>query len=122
MNDDTGMASTRFVVHYDGPVLQAHEIDVKNLAPSLIALSDAFDAVQRRVAPGASLTLKARATQEGSFVIDLMMYLQLAEDLFNSPAVTAIINASTLGGVMIEGIKTIKTYAEHQANVRKYLK
>lgn len=113
MNDDTGMTSTRFVVHYDGPALQSHEIDIKKLAPSLIALSDAFDAVQRRVAPGASLTLKARATQEGSFVIDLMMYLQLAEDLFNSPAVTAIINASTLGGIMIDGIKTIKTYAEH---------
>ena len=101
MNDDTGMTSTRFVVHYDGPVLQAHEIDVKKLTPSLIALSDAFDAVQRRVAPGASLTLKARATQEGSFVIDLMMYLQLAEDLFNSPAVTAIINASTLSLIHI---------------------
>lgn len=112
--NDVGMTSTRFVVHYDGPVLQTHEIDVKKLAPSLIALSDAFDAIQKKIAPGASLTLKARATQEGSFVIDLMMYLQLAEDLFNSPAATAMINAAELGEVMIGGIKMIKECAEHQ--------
>ena len=37
------MSSFLFYIAYDGPALESNEMPVRELAPALLALSDAFD-------------------------------------------------------------------------------
>lgn len=109
----------RLYVRYDGNALRSHEMDVRQLAPALLALSDAFDVVQANVAPTSNVHLKAKATREGSFVIDLIVQLMNdAESLFVSEPVSAIVNAAGLLEILIEAVK----YITHLANGRKPVK
>lgn len=45
------MAKYNLSVHYDGEGLQENRIPVADLAPSLIALSDTFQQIQKLVNP-----------------------------------------------------------------------
>lgn len=67
------MTTEALTLVYDGPALVNHEIDVEDLAASLLALSGALKAAQQEAAPGSEpLTLKAHATRAGSFEVDLL--------------------------------------------------
>lgn len=68
------MAHTEFGVAYDGPALADHTMDVRDLAPALLALGDLFVAAGRVVEKDAEPpSLQIRATAGGSFVVDLAL-------------------------------------------------
>ncbi len=66
------MAHARFSVVYDGPALAGHAMDVRNLAPALLALGELFDAANLAL-NGDATTVRVTvvAHQPGCFSIDL---------------------------------------------------
>lgn len=75
------MAHTEFGVKYDGPALADHTMDVRDLAPALLALGDLFVAAGRVVEKDADPpSLQIRATAEGSFIVDLALHATGAWD------------------------------------------
>ncbi|KAA8832754.1 hypothetical protein [Bifidobacterium tissieri] len=101
-------------VRYDGEVLDAHEMDVKQLAPALLSLAQAFDVLQKDVAPSARVHLNAKATREGSFTIDLLIhFVNEAEGLLNGEMVNATLNAAGLMSVFFGAVKILKKFAKH---------
>lgn len=114
MEATTESTTSKFTVKYDGKALRSHEMDVKQLAPALLALSKAFDRTQEYAAPGSRVALKAKATREGSFNIDLILYVvNELEDMFTSDSTTAIVNAATIGGIFIGAVKGIGYIVRH---------
>ncbi|MCY4418584.1 MAG: hypothetical protein OXB93_01910 [Cytophagales bacterium] len=82
-----------FSVRYQGPGVNRHEIEAKELAHSLLSLSDLL----QKVADGtygkdkAKVTLRVKATQEGSF--EVLLALEIwgqIKDFFNSDDYNAI--------------------------------
>jgi len=77
------MSSTHFSVKYDGPALVTHEMDVRELAPALIALADMLKAANHTLfGDKADIQVNVKGTfKGGSFGIDLTavqtMYAQL---------------------------------------------
>lgn len=67
------MSSTRFSVKYDGPALATHEMDVRELAPALLALGDMLKAANHTLfGEQAEIQVNVKGTfKGGSFGIDL---------------------------------------------------
>lgn len=66
------MSSTGFTIYFDGPALQTGEMDVRELAPALLALGDLFDRTNQVVNKGrASVALNVRRFPSGSFGVEL---------------------------------------------------
>ncbi len=91
------VAETRFAVLYEGPALENGRMEVRDLAPALLALGDLFREANTVVNPGLPpISLQIRATAEGSFVVELILaqpdLLQQLVDFFTSDQVTALIN------------------------------
>ncbi len=88
-----------FALKYDGPALQAHEMDVRDLAPALLSVADLFQNLNRAVNPMAPpLSVTVRATSEGSFLIELRVIYEVAKQvLLTKDAVAAGTLASLLG-------------------------
>lgn len=71
------MSSARFVIAFDGPGVTAGTIDVRDLAPALLALSRAIDAANRTINGDATpANIQVKATSVGSFEVDLNLVLQ----------------------------------------------
>jgi len=88
-------------LRFEGEAVDAGSMDVRNLAPALIAVADAMrEAHQILRVPGASPQVQVRATRPGSFIVDLLVaeptLLQRAMELLNSQETTAGINLETL--------------------------
>lgn len=96
---------------YDGPALQNHTIDVRQLAPSLLALADLFDMTHARSGDvlGTAPALQVTATREGSFAVDLFLMVQEASgtlrDALAGDEATAAANGSALAAVAFGAIK-----------------
>jgi len=90
-------------ITYDGPALDNHEMDVRDLAPSLLALADLFDDASRVLFDGqVKPSMQVRASfRTGSFGIDLSVStLSQIFDLFSHPPVSgAGVLVSLVGGV-----------------------
>ena len=111
---------SKFTVKYDGEALRTHEMDVKQLAPALLAVSKAFDRTQEHAAPGSRVALKAKATREGSFNIDLILYVvNEIEDIFTGNHMNAVVNAATIGGIFIGAVKYAKHIISHGGNPKE---
>lgn len=109
-----------FTVRYDGIELQSHEMDVKQLAHALLALSQTFEKIQAHTAPNCVISLKAKATREGSFNIDLIASVANSiVDLFSSNPVNAVVNASAIVGVFLGTVKFIKHSLHKGAPVKQ---
>ena len=67
--------SAKFHIIYDGPALKNNEIDVKDLAPSLLAISDAIEEANKILNRGrAKVVLNIKASfKTGSFGVDLSL-------------------------------------------------
>ncbi|HCC83382.1 TPA: hypothetical protein DEP96_00870 [Candidatus Uhrbacteria bacterium] len=89
-----------FSVAYGGPAVVNHEMDVKDLAPALLAIGELMEEVNSAVNPQyVKLAINIRATKEGSVVIDLtaaQSLVESAKNLFASTDVTAILNAKEI--------------------------
>ena len=99
------MAQTQsFGLKYDGQALVDHTIDVNDLAPALMGLSDLIQEANR-IANGdkASIKLKIKATQPGSFQVDVQAIQSLAsqaEMILNGTHITAVGNLAMLLGLI----------------------
>jgi hypothetical protein len=86
------MARSGLRVKYEGSALDDGRMDVRDLAPALLGLADAFQEANRVLYPGASdVSLEIRATEPGSF--DVVLDLAIAgTQMFVSDPVTALVN------------------------------
>jgi hypothetical protein len=94
-------SSANFRITYDGAALESHTIDVRELAPALLALGDLVESASHVLCGDktkAKVEVKA-SFRTGSFGIDLVLSQTLQNQVlafFNSAEVTATLNASTL--------------------------
>ena len=97
---------TTFRIGFDGPSVDNGEIDVADLAPSLLALGEFFEAANRALNKDrADVKLKIRATEKGSFVALLSLDVSYIADILDvvaahSDRVTA---ANQLPDLVIKG-------------------
>lgn len=88
-----------FSVKFDGAAFDAHTMDVRMLAPSLLALGDAFQAAHAALSQDGAgdgtpaPTLQIQATNEGSFDIDLIV------GMFGNDPLSRTVNIATVSGV-----------------------
>lgn len=99
---------TSFEVIFDGPGLEDGRMPVRDLAPSLMALGNLFSVASAVIHPKQPpAALKIRGTEQGSFVIDLILEAPNTWDqfvrIFDSESANAIVNFRDLvigiGGV-----------------------
>lgn len=86
------MSSTSFQVVYDGPALAGSTIDVRDLAPALLALGDAIEQANFTLNAGkTSVALRVNASfKSGCFGIDFSVVQSLVDQmtaLFKEPSV-----------------------------------
>jgi hypothetical protein len=68
-------------LEYDGPALSNHEMNVRDLAPTLLGAADLLQDLNRRINPtAADLSVAVRATSQGSFLIDLAVAYAVGKD------------------------------------------
>ena len=121
------MAKYNLSVHYDGEGLQENRIPVADLAPSLIALSDTFQQIQKLVNPNEqTLSLDIVASEKGSFIIDLVLasgsdLISKAIDLLNNNNSVAIANLAAYGDILFRLINLIKKSFKHKIKKKQEL-
>ena len=99
---------TEFAVSYEGPAFVDYTMEVRDLAPALLALGQALDRANALLnGDRASISLSIRATRPGSFEISLLLQ-QLLEgasdvltgDFFTSAAnLTEVVVGGPLAGM-----------------------
>ncbi len=87
-----------FYVIYDGPSLQNHEMDVRELAPALVALADLFERANEILSPDNSkITLNVKGSfKSGSFGIQLSVVHQIKDQILNFLQSDFALSAATL--------------------------
>ncbi|WP_186626596.1 hypothetical protein [Rhodococcus sp. BP22] len=93
-----------FSVKYDGEALANHVMEVRTLAPALLALGDALKYASEALTPekqgGTSApTLRIKATNEGSFDIDLII------DAVNSDQSVGLLGMASFAGIIWGSVK-----------------
>lgn len=121
------MAKYDFSVRYYGEALEDNSIPVKELAPSLLALSEAFHEIQFITNPHEEpLSLDIKATEKGSFRIDLLLingqdFLNQAISFLNGNESNALSNLVTYASIFGGAIKLIKYIAKSKVKKREKL-
>lgn len=95
------MARSEFGVRYDGPALADHTMDIRDLAPSLMALGELFTSASRLLHPDRDpVVLSVKATSEGSFDAALILEARglwdTYVDVFSGDQVNAIANLEAI--------------------------
>lgn len=104
------MATYDFSVRYYGTAINDGKMPVRELASSLIALSDSFKDIQQIINPNEkTVSLDIKATEEGSFIVDLILangadVFSKTIDMLSGKESTAFANLvvyiETFGGAM----------------------
>lgn len=95
----------RFHVVYDGPALAEHRMDVRDLAPALVAFADLFTAANKEInGDAADVRVQVNASfKAGSFGIDLVAtqhLLSQIRDIFSGTNASAVANAGGILGLI----------------------
>lgn len=100
--------SETFFLAYDGPALQNHEMDVRELAPALVALADLFEKSSAILSPDAStIALKVKGSfKSGSFGIELSVIHSIGNQILGLLQNEYVVSAATLVGLL--GITPLK--------------
>lgn len=102
-------AKIHFSIKYDGPALASHQMDVRELAPALIALSEMLEHANKAAFPeAAEVRVNVQGNfKGGSFGVDLIAMQSVAQQIvsmFSGPEATASANLfAILGGVGLLG-------------------
>lgn len=105
----TTPAGAQMTLSYDGPALVANRMDVRQLAPALLASADAIHAASRLLYPEQSEPrVEIEATAPGSFEIHMFIsdptIWQRAVGLFTTPEMQAAGTFTGLLGFVIAGV------------------
>lgn len=102
------MSKESFKILYDGPALASNEMDVKDLAPALLALGELFEEANKILnGEKVKTSVNIKATNPGSLDIDFSLVQDIVtatRSLFSSDSATAIVNAKELLGLLFVGI------------------
>lgn len=94
------MSRADFTLTYDGPALAAHEMDVRELAPAMLAVGELFDAMNMLLnGESAEVQVNVRAHEPGCFsvVFDIVQsWRDGAMSLLTGDFVTAAMNLKEL--------------------------
>ena len=98
-------ASVHFSIKYDGPAVDCHQMDVRELAPALIALSDLLEQANKAALPDApEVRVNVQGNfKGGSFGVDLIAVQSITQQLvsmFSGPEATAAANLYALLGAL----------------------
>lgn len=102
-------AKVHFSIKYDGPALASHQMDVRELAPALIALSEMLEQSNKAAFPDAAeVRVNVQGNfKGGSFGVDLIAMQSVAQQIvsiFSGPEATASANLfAILGGLGLLG-------------------
>jgi len=113
------MSRATFTIAYDGPALHNGTMNVRDLAPALMALGQLFDAANSNLnGPSSQVNIEIRAHNTGSFEIlfDLVQtFRQQMVGLFSSPEASAaanflqiVLGAGTAGGGLVWLIQKLR--------------
>jgi hypothetical protein len=99
--DDT----TAFRITYDGPALEHHQMDARELAPALLAVADLLETSCKALyGDKAKLQISVKGSfQTGSFNIDFVTavnWLKTVRDLFSGEHATAMANGLVILGAL----------------------
>ncbi len=99
MTSEPSQETTTFVLSYDGDALTDHRMPVREFAPALLAVSDAFERANRLLNEDrAEVTLDVHGTHAGSFEVELLLTAigSAAVPMLTGQGVTAAINLKTV--------------------------
>ncbi len=102
-------ATVHFSIKYDGPALATHQMDVRELAPALIALSSLLEEANRALfADSAEVRVNVNGSfKGGSFGVDFVALQSIKDQIvsiFSGPGSTAAANLfAILSGIGILG-------------------
>ncbi|MCO6530339.1 hypothetical protein [Lactobacillus sp.] len=108
------MATCNLSVRYAGDAITDGRIPIRDLAPSLLALSESFQQIQQVIDPDSDpVSLDIKATSEGSFIVDLILangkdLISHVVNLLNSDPTAAALNLSTIVTTFYGVIRLIK--------------
>jgi hypothetical protein len=92
---------TDFRLTYDGPALDNHEMDPRELAPALLAMADLLESAARVLyGDKAKIKINVKGSfKTGSFNVDFVagvQWLQVVRDIFAGAEATAVANATAI--------------------------
>jgi hypothetical protein len=95
-------AKFHFSIKYDGPALVSHQMDVRELAPALIALSELLEHANKAAYPDASeVRVNVQGNfKGGSFGVDLIAVQTVAQQIVNLLSGNEATAASNLLGIL----------------------
>lgn len=108
------MATCNLSIRYAGDAITDGRIPIRDLAPSLLALSESFQQIQQVIDPDSDpISLDIKATSKGSFIVDLVLangkdIISHVVSLLNSNPTNAVLNLSGIVTTFYGVIKLIK--------------
>lgn len=95
-------AAVHFSIKYDGPALASHEMDVRELAPALIALSTLLEQANKAAFPNsAEVRVNVQGNfKGGSFGVDLIAVQSVADQIISMFAGREATAAANLLGIL----------------------
>jgi hypothetical protein len=101
-----------FSIRYFGNGLTNNSIPVRELAPSLLALSEALSDIQKLKNPlEKPISLDIKATEKGSFIVDMVLTTDVFNrtvDFLTGNGSTAILNLSSYVAIFMEIMRFIR--------------
>jgi hypothetical protein len=113
------MPDAVMTLQYEGDAVDAGTMDVRQLAPALLAAADAVREAHLLLrVPGPAPQIEVRGARPGSFVIDLLVadgtFFQRTMDLLISKPVTASLDLGGLVGIVVNSIGLVRRIANRK--------
>jgi hypothetical protein len=96
------MSRTDFTLTYDGPALATHEMNVRDLAPAMLAVGELFEALNRLYnGKQADVAVNVTALSPGCFQVgfDIVQTIKDATEFLSGQEVTAALNLKAILGI-----------------------